>query len=276
MKNTPALIRIAQEENWAKFELLLGEAMKNPGGYGLDTERAVLDQVAKLRGQSLVTLRRAVRAGHFLKTYHPAALETLPEDIGLAQVELLARLESLDPEVAGRVAPAVLSGSISVRQMRDLVTQTRAETETMAKPSGQRSAGRHRSLHFVATCEKFLEAHVARLTGETGAVLKPGSSLGSGAIPVDFIAYAGDRPVACFEAKIIRPNRGATTLFEIVALHGYRRLIAPQAWLILPADCAEIVPRLKHVRRQLDLDSMPIGILDDTADPKTPAALQIL
>ena len=250
--------------------------MKNPGGHGLDTERAVLDQVAKLRGQSLVTLRRAVSAGLFVRTHHPAALRPSRQTSVSPRWSCLPAWKSLDPEVAGRVAPAVLSGSISVRQMRDLVTQTRAETETMAKPFDQRSEGRHRSFHFVATCGKFLEAHVARLKGETGAVLKPGSFLGSGAIPVDFIAYAGDRPVACFEAKIIRANRGATTLFEIVALHGYRRLIAPQAWLILPADCAEIVPRLKHVRRQLDLDSMPIGILDDTADPKTPAALQIV
>lgn len=249
-------------EPWWRLADALRDATLDPTRFGFRHAKQVLDEVARLRGQSRRTLEKLLDA----RAIAARADMVLDENAGVGPQHLFAyrRLQLTDPDQAEIMKDRVCLGVVTVSTLNKLAAA--AEKKGAGKPL---SLLRRRAADFAAAAmdavqrtmetrfgSVVLEQVQIPLEGEIDLVVR--SPAGEDLAAIAFRAGHGHMPISRLRDMLAR-----------LAL-AQRRY--PEVWLVVPPEWENTLGLIKQMSGDLGLDGLFFAI----ADPESAGPLSVI
>jgi hypothetical protein len=221
----------------------------------------LLSALAAKRKQTPRGLAKQVDAARF-------ALETYPEMVsdwgvrgGHSQIEFLEKIHKMDPAEAHLLAPKVLGGQMTMRQIREAYALCLEKTESAGPASAV--AARRRAIEFDKTCITLMYRHAELFGASFPDDIRVGYRIGR--IGLDAAVVKGGVVIAGMESRVggvSTASRDAMPLLSRFALLRYR---VETMWLLVPKWAQHFAEAVRDEAEEWKVPGVRIALVDESS-----------
>lgn len=263
MSTEKYLLSIASEPNWLSFAKALRATMRSASDYGFESTDQLLDEVARMRGVGVASLRNPLAAENWLERNAPEVHASENLKVSMTGVLLLSQISILSNDLSKELAPKVFLGEVNRSQLQAALEAAKTAAGGFGGVAHERP---RKAEAFEELVSLYLSNNIEVLGFDRAAKLERCPR--DAHLHCDIVVSLDGRPAMAIEVKAYRQKRHRRYLVEVLGLMSLLSRNYPKAMLIVPESWGASTEVLRELRDELNLDDVQLAAIDDHVAPE--------